>query len=368
LVSSIMDIERKMELITREPTVEVITLEDLRELLETKERPIAYNGFEPSGPVHLGTGLICVYKVKDLLKAGVKVKVFLATYHAWINNKLGGDLSRIRLAALHFKHAWRSLGISEDSVEYVCADELYDDVEYWRKVLLIARELSITRAKRTLEIAGRKEFEAKKVADLMYTPMQVADIFHLGVDICQLGSDQRKANVIARELGLKLGYWKPVCVHHHLLQGLAPPPVWPIPTERKGEIFSSIKMSKSKPYTAIYIYDSPEEIRAKLRKAFCPPKEVEYNPVLDITRYIIFREKDRLEVKLSAKLGGKVKEYLSYRELEEDYRKGLIHPLDLKEVVAETLIEILEPVRRYFSSNKEALKTLEFIKGVEITR
>ena len=363
-----MDLERRIELITREPTVEVITPEDLRELLETKSSPIAYNGFEPSGPIHLGTGLICTYKVKDLVEAGVKVKVFLATYHAWINNKLGGDLEKIRLAALHFKHAWMALGVKENGVEYVYADELYDDVEYWRKVLLVARELSISRARRTLEIAGRKEFEAKKVADLIYTPMQVADIFHLEVDICQLGSDQRKANVIAREIGPKLGFWKPVCIHHHLLQGLAPPPVWPIPEGKEGEIFSSIKMSKSKPYTAIYIYDTPEEIRSKLRRAFCPPKEVKYNPVLDIVRYIIFRERDSIAVRRPSKLGGGVEEYLNYKDLESDYRAGRIHPLDLKEAVAEALAEILEPVRRYFSSNKEAMRTLEFIRGVQITR
>lgn len=44
-----MDIETKLELIKRPPTEEIITEEDLRQLLETKEHPIAYNGFEPSG-------------------------------------------------------------------------------------------------------------------------------------------------------------------------------------------------------------------------------------------------------------------------------------------------------------------------------
>ena len=44
-----MDIERKIELICRPPTEEVVTIEDLRHLLETEEHPIAYNGWEPSG-------------------------------------------------------------------------------------------------------------------------------------------------------------------------------------------------------------------------------------------------------------------------------------------------------------------------------
>jgi len=363
-----LDIEEKIELVVREPTVEVLTVEELRNLFETKSTPIAYNGFEPSGLVHLGTGLICAYKMKDLIAAGVKVKILLATYHAWINNKLGGDMNLIRLAAEHFRHAWTSLGVPPDRVEYVHADRLYQDLDYWTKVLLISKEITIARARRTLEIAGRKEVEAKKVADLIYTPMQVADIFQLEVDICQLGTDQRKANVLARELGTKLGFWRPVCVHHHLLQGLMQPPVWPLPEGREKEILSEAKMSKSKPDTAIFIYDTPEDIRRKIRMAFCPPRETKFNPILDIARYIIFRERDRVVIEKPSKFGGGRFEYLSYEELEKDYIKGRIHPLDLKKAVAEELIEILAPVREYFSKNKDARRTLEILKKVRITR
>jgi tyrosyl-tRNA synthetase len=44
-----MDIESKLELIKQPPTEEIISEEELRELLETKEHPVAYNGWEPSG-------------------------------------------------------------------------------------------------------------------------------------------------------------------------------------------------------------------------------------------------------------------------------------------------------------------------------
>ena len=363
-----MDVEERMQLILRPPTEEVITVEELRHLLETKTTPVAYNGFEPSGLAHLGTGLICAYKMRDLIEAGVKVKVLFATHHAWINNKLGGDLEKIRLAAKHFIHAWTACGVPRDKVEYVMADELYDDVEYWNKVLKVARELTIARAKRTLEIAGRQSVEAKKVADLIYTPMQVADIFHLGVDICQLGMDQRKANMVARELGPSLGFWKPVSVHHHLLLGLDAPPTWPLTEEKAKEVMSSIKMSKSKPTTSIFIYDPPEEIRKKVLRAFCPEKEVKFNPILEIAKYIVFRERDELVIEKPAKFGGGKLEYHSYGELEKDYAAGKIHPLDLKNAVAEALIEILKPVRDYFASNKEAYETLAVVKQFEITR
>jgi tyrosyl-tRNA synthetase len=362
-----LDIEKKMELVCRPPTEEVITPEDLRHLLETEEHPIAYNGWEPSGLVHLGTGLVCAYKIKDLVEAGIRYKAYLSTWHAWLNNKLGGDLKLIRKAADLFKHSWIALGVPEDKVEFIYSDELYDDLKYWEKVVMISRNLSIARVTRTLEIAGRQESEAKHVSDYLYTPMQVADIFHMEVKICQLGIDQRKANVVARELGERLGCWKPVCVHHSYLQGLTRPPVWPIPKEKEREVLSSIKMSKSKPETCVFIYDQPEEIRQKISQAFCPEKTVEYNPILEICKFIIFRQNKTFTVQRPAKFGGPIT-FSSLKELQKTYAEGKLHPADLKNGVAEELARILEPVRRYFENVKEAKECLNAVRNVKATR
>ncbi|MCX8202511.1 MAG: tyrosine--tRNA ligase [Candidatus Micrarchaeota archaeon] len=364
-----MDIETKIELIAKAPTDEIITVQALRELLETNSKPIAYNGFEPSGKVHLGTGLICSYKMKDFIQAGIKFKVYLATWHAWINDKLGGDREMIKKAALHFKHSWIALGVPEDKIEFIWPDQLYDDLDYWEIVVKVAKEMTLARGIRTLEIAGRKESEGLKLASLLYTPMQVADIFHFGVQIPQLGMDQRKANVVAMEVGEKIGFWKPVPVHHHLLQGLVKPPVWPLPADptAKKEVLSAVKMSKSKPNTAIFIYDEPEEIRQKISKAFCPEKEVENNPLMDLAKYVIFREKNEIVIERPEKFGGKI-EIQSFEELKSIYSAGKLHPMDFKNAVAESLIEILQPVREYFRKNKEATETKQVIETAHITR
>ncbi len=362
-----MDVETRMELICRPPTEEVITPEDLRCILETELKPIAYDGWEPSGLVHLGTGVICAYKMKDFAEAGVHFKAYLSTWHAWLNNKLGGDLKLIRKAADLFKHSWIALGVPEDKVEFIYSDELYDDLDYWAKVVHVAKNLTLARTTRTLEIAGRKEAEARYVADYLYTPMQVGDIFQLEAKICQLGIDQRKANMVARELGQKLGFWKPACVHHHLLQGLERPKVWPIPEGQEKEALSSVKMSKSKPETCVFIYDTPEEIKHKISRAFCPEKTTEYNPIIEFCKYIIFREKQSLTIERPAKFGGKV-QFQSFQELATAYSKGDLHPLDLKNAVATELAEILEPVRRYFETHSEARECLHTVRDAKITR
>lgn len=362
-----MDIETRIDLVCRSPTEEVLTPEDLRHLLETEEHPIAYNGWEPSGLVHLGTGVICAYKMKDFAQAGIHFRAYLSTWHAWLNDKLGGDLKLIRKAADLFKHSWIALGVPIDTVEFIYSDELYNDLSYWAKVVTIAKNLTMARTRRTLEIAGREETDARYVSDFLYTPMQVADIFHLKAKICQLGMDQRKANVVGRELGERLGFWKPVCVHHHLLQGLEKPSVWPIPQGKEKEAISSVKMSKSKPETCVFIYDSPEEIRHKIVRAFCPEKIVEFNPIMEFCRYIIFREKRTFTVERPPKYGGKV-EFRNFQELATTYRSGKLHPQDLKNAVAEDLAEILLQVRRYFENNKEAKECLCAVRSAKVTR
>ena len=362
-----MDIETKIDLICKAPTEEVLTTEHLRQLLETEENPVAYNGWEPSGLVHLGTGVICAYKMKDFVEAGIRFKAYLSTWHAWLNNKLGGNLELIKRAADLFKHSWIALGVPEDRVEFIYSDELYDDLSYWAKTVMIAKNLTIARTRRTLEIAGRNETEAHYVSDFLYTPMQVADIFHLEVKICQLGMDQRKGNVVARELGERLGFWKPVCVHHHLLQGLDKPALWPIPEGKEKEAVASAKMSKSKPETCVFIYDSPEQIEEKIAKAFCPEKTIEFNPILDICKYIILREKETFTVNRPAKYGGTA-EFHSFQELETAYNRGDLHPQDLKNSLADELAVILEPVRRYFENTREARECLDTVKNAETTR
>jgi len=210
-------------------------------------------------------------------------------------------------------------------------------------------------------------YDAHYVSDFLYTPMQVADIFHMQVKVCQLGMDQRKANVVAREIGERMGYWKPICVHHHLLQGLEKPSVWPIPQGQEKEAVASAKMSKSKPGTCIFIYDTPAEINQKMTRAFCPERTIAFNPVIDICKHIIFREKTAFAIERPASFGGTIK-FHSFNELKAAYAHGKLHPQDLKNGVAAELAEILEPVRQYFKTNKEAKECLDVVRKAKITR
>ncbi len=361
-----MDVETRLQLIRRVGE-EIITERELRELLETKEHPIAYDGFEPSGLAPIHFAIYRAINLEDMMKAGVRFKLWLADWFAWINNKMGGDLERIRKVGEYFIEVWKAAGVDTSKVEFLWASENMDD-EYWHRVLLIAKNVTLRRMTRCLTIMGRKRGELTDVAKLFYPAMQVSDIFQLECDICQLGLDQRRANMLAREVGPKIGLWKPVAVHHHMLMGLqgAKAPEG-FESDRSLDVQISSKMSKSIPESCIYVHDRRDQLVKKIKSAYCPPREVANNPILDYAKHIIFRKFETLRVERPSKYGGTV-EYGSYEELEDSYSKGQLHPLDLKMAVADALDQLISPIRRHFEENPRARRLYELVKESQITR
>ncbi len=363
-----MDLEKRIELITRPPVEEVITLDELIALLETTEHPVAYDGFEPSGLAHIAIGLLRPIKLQDLLDAGCKFKLLLADWHAMINNKMGGDLEKIRKVGEYLLEVWKAAGIDLGKVEVVWASDLAADPDYWRLVIRIAKSVTIKRILRALPIMGRVAGELEEAAQIFYPAMQVADIFYMGVEICQLGLDQRRANILARELASKLAFKKPVAVHHHMLMGLqGPSDMRGFEDDARINLQIASKMSKSIPETSILVHDDPETVRKKIRKAYCPPRVVEGNPILEYAKYIIFRKLNELHIERPSRYGGPI-DYNSYEELEKDYIEGRLHPADLKSGVAEALDKLIKPVREHFRKDPRARKLYEFLREQEITR
>ncbi len=362
-----MDIETKIDLV-KKVAEEIITEQELRELLQANEHPIAYDGFEPSGVAHLPFGVYRAINLQDLIKAGIKFRLWVADWFGWINNKMGGDLEKIKMVGEYFIEVWKAAGVDMNKVEVMWTSDAVKDPEYWKKVILIAKNTTVKRTLRCLTIMGRKEGEMKETAQFFYPMMQTADIFYLKADICQLGLDQRRANMLAREVGPKLNWWRPVVVSHHMLMGLEgvkTPEGYD--ENKKFDVEITSKMSKSKPESCIYVHDSKEEILKKVNNAFCPAKVVENNPVLDYSKHIIFRKFNSLGIKRPLKFGGAL-EIQSYQELEEKFRKGEIHPQDLKLAVAESLEEIIRPIRQHFEKNKRAKELYELVKKQKITR
>jgi len=233
---------------------ECIQEDELRRLLEKKPLPVCYDGFEPSGRMHIAQGVMKALNVNKLTKAGCVFKFWVADWFAMLNNKMGGDLKKIRKVGEYMIEVWKAIGMDLEHVEFHwTSDEINErSDEYWPLVMDIARVNNLKRIIRCSQIMGRAEAGEDgapnlnlTAAQIFYPCMQCADIFFLKADICQLGMDQRKVNMLAREYcDVKKKKLKPIILSHHMLSGL---------------LQGQEKMSKSDPSSAIFMEDSSKK-------------------------------------------------------------------------------------------------------------
>ncbi len=341
-----MDISEKIALIESPPTEEIVTREQLTELLQTNEHPKHYIGLEISGFLHLGSLISTGFKINDFIKAGINCTVFLADWHTLINDKLGGNWETISKVSKYYEKAFKLVC---PNAKIVLGSDLYDSTkDYWLEFVKFTKHMSLARTMRTLTIMGRSEDEQKiDLAKLLYPPMQAVDIHSLDLDIVHAGMDQRKIHMLVREIFPKMGWKVPVAVHHRLLPGLSEP---------KSEDSVLGKMSKSDPNSGVFIHDSDEQIKSKIKKAWCEEGNIQ-NPILELSKHLIFHEFDSMDIQRPEKFGGNVS-YTSYTKLEEDFAQKKLHPSDLKQTVANYLVKIVQPIRDKLDLSPELVETI----------
>ncbi len=305
---------------------EIVTREELERALAAGQLKLrAYVGFEPSGSVHIGH-LPLITKLKELQALGFHIIVLLADVHAYLNEK--GDFEHIRETADYNRRCFSAAGLG-DETEYILGSSFQLDADYMLDVLRLATLTTEKRARRSMDELSRSK-EDRKVSQMLYPLMQVMDIAYLNIDVAVGGIDQRKIHMLARESLPKLGFKPPICIHTPLLIGL-----------------DGAKMSSSLG-NYISVHEPEEEIERKLKAAFCPPRVVTDNPMLQLYKYLLFEAADAnngLTIERKPEYGGDVT-YHSYEHFERDYQLGKLHPQDVKQNAIRYLNELLAPVRK----------------------
>jgi tyrosyl-tRNA synthetase len=405
-----------VEVIPNDDTQLDLELGKLIELAEKSGEPIRhYIGFEISGQIHIGTGIMSALKIKKLQDAGVKCTVWLADYHTWLNEKLDGNIETIRQVAREYfmpvmMECCRVVGCNVEEIDFLFAEEEYDkklgNQSFWTIDMKVGKSLTLSRVLKSISVTGKSAGEDVNFGTLRYAPMQVADCFFLQAHIVHAGMDQRKCHVLMREVTNKLDYEtnlklggkpvKPIAVHHGLLLGLErsailvaksenqqdevteidissgvnKSAIYAIKLERlveqgetKEQVINEVgKMSKSKPNSCIFVEDLPEDIENKIKKGYCPLPDVDtkFNPVLNWIEMMIFPAGKSVNVVRKVEYGGN-KTYHDFASLQADYLSGALHPGDLKPAVAQCLIDWFDPIREYINKNPEGL---EFLKSL----
>jgi len=354
---------------------ECISPKELKALIMAKGRGSGhklgiqlYDGFEPSGRMHIAQGLFKAMLVNKCTYSGMNSTFvfWVADWFALMNDKVGGDIQKIKTVGEYLIEVWKAAGMNLTNVVFKWAsEEITKNAHvYWPAMLDVARRFNVTRIKKCCQIMGRLEGSLSS-AQILYPLMQCTDIFFLKADICQLGMDQRKVNMLAREYCNAAGIkHKPVIVSHHMLYGL-----------KSGQE----KMSKSDPDSAVFMEDTAIDVKRKIMNAHCPStlmtttskssqmkdsieknsmqltEDTLKNPCLDYVQNIIFCSQ-------CAKFTVGDTTYKTFPALRADFLAGNIREEDLKISLIKELNMLLEPVREHFNTNSHAKELLERVQ------
>lgn len=324
-----MNINERFELIKRN-TDEILGEKELRKKLEKKEKISVYWGTAPTGRPHVGY-MFPMLKVADLLRVGFRVKILLADMHAALDNTPWDVLDkRYEYYSVVIPLLIKSIGVETKNLEFVKGSDFQLKKNYILDVLKMSGVVSVRDSmKAASEVV--KMGKSPKLSGLIYPVMQALDEEYLKVDAQLGGTDQRKIFVLARENNPKLGYKSRIEILHKLIPGLI------------GK-----KMSASDERSKIDLLDDEKTIKQKLKSADMVAGDVD-NGVMAFLKYVLMVVKgDKVEkfvVKRDEKFGGNL-EYESYEKIEKDFILKKLHPLDLKNAVAEEISGLLKPIQK----------------------
>ena len=313
-----------------------------------------YVGFEPSGKAHIGWKVLSL-QLKRMLEADANVLIFLADWHAWVNDKFGGNMEDIQKTAVYMEETFRALldypeeGDGPGQLRFYWASQLMDSGDYWARVLRCSKGATLPMVRKTFTIMGRDEASSDHDLSKFYYPaMQAADIFELDIDVAIGGMDQRKAHMFMRDMASKWNWKKATCLHTPILSSL----------KASGVRMDSFdhKMSKSDPNGALLLHDSPEKVQKKMKKAYLDPEDPR-SPVYELAEHVVFPEFGHIQVTPNPKFG----EPSTWNNLESfkaAVMDGTLHPFDAKMGVAAGVAAGLSSIAEHFETNPEAYETM----------
>ncbi|MGA0331530.1 MAG: tyrosine--tRNA ligase [Candidatus Poseidoniaceae archaeon] len=313
-----------------------------------------YVGFEPSGKAHIGWKVLSL-QLKRMLEADVNVLIFLADWHAWVNDKFGGNMEDIQKTAVYMEETFRALldypeeGDEPGQLRFYWASQLMDSGDYWARVLRCSKGATLPMVRKTFTIMGRDEASSDHDLSKFYYPaMQAADIFELDIDIAIGGMDQRKAHMFMRDMASKWNWKKATCLHTPILSSL----------KASGVRMDSFdhKMSKSDPNGALLLHDTLEMVQKKMKKAYLDPED-EQSPVYELAEHVVLPEFGHIQVTPNPKFGepSTWNDLASFKAAVMD---GTLHPFDAKMGVAAGVAAGLSSIAEHFEANPEAYETM----------
>lgn len=323
--------EEKFHLITRN-LQETLGEEKIKQVLQERELKV-YWGTATTGKPHVAY-FVPMSKIADFLKAGCEVTILFADLHAFLDNmKAPWELLELRVQYYEqvIKAMLGSIGVPLDKLKFVKGTDYQLSREYTLDVYRLSSMVTEHDAKKAgAEVV--KQVEHPLLSGLLYPGLQALDEEYLKVDAQFGGVDQRKIFTLAEKYLPTLGYAKRAHLMNPMVPGL-----------------TGAKMSSSEEESKIDLLDKREDVKKKLKKAFCEPGNIQNNGVLSFVKHVVFPLHGEFSIKRDPKFGGD-KVFTVFEEVEKDFAEELIHPGDLKASVEVALNKLLDPIRKTFES------------------
>ncbi|CAB1350465.1 unnamed protein product [Coregonus sp. 'balchen'] len=255
-----------------------------------------YWGTATTGKPHVAY-FVPMSKIADFLKAGCEVTILFADLHAFLDNmKAPWALLELRVQYYEqvIKAMLESIGVPLDKLKFIKGTDFQLSREYTLDVYRLSSMVTEHDAKKAgAEVV--KQVDHPLLSGLLYPGLQYLP---------------------------SLGYAK----RSHLMNPMVPG-------------LTGAKMSSSE----------EEDVKKKLKKAFCEPGNIENNGVLSFVKHVLFPLIGEFSIKRDPKFGGD-KTYTDFEEVEKEFGEELIHPGDLKAGVEVALNKLLDPIRKKFES------------------
>ncbi len=290
------------------------------------ERKRVLTGDRPTGKLHLGHyvgSLVNRVKLQDQYECFF----LIADLHMLTTKPEKENIEAIDKNAREMVLDYLAVGIDPDkSVIYLqsAVHEVYE-LNLFFEMLVTLNRLARLPSIKEMARAAKMDDETVPFGLIGYPVLQAADILLPRAHLVPVGKDNVAHVEISREIARRF----------NRLYG----EVFPIPEAMVGEVPTLVgidgkaKMSKSL-NNAIFLSDSPEEVRKKVMRMYTDPKRiradipgtVEGNPVF-IYHDIFNPNKEEVE------------------DLKERYRQGRVGDVEVKEKLARALNNFLDPIR-----------------------
>jgi len=311
----------------RDKLKEIITLNELIERLEEKKKIVSLWGVTPK-IIHLGYDRFIV-KQMDLIEVGFKHNIIIADLYLLYQEDDKKDI--IKLKTKYFIHYLKLVGLKK--AKFITLSRLEKKRKFWEYFYLVSKNAKLSEMEKLGVLRNKNS-----LGSFICAGFQLIDHLVLSADVVYGGKDQRGIYILSREICKKEKLNKPI-----ILLG-----------ELSHDILGRY-LSQSRLETRITIHDNFDTLFYKIKKMFCPPNIVENNPVLEYLKFSVFPFFNEIIVRAKH---GKI-EIKRYEELEELYRKGFIHPLDLKKTLYEYLKTRISKIQQYFEKRKKLIEWID---------